>query len=212
MKFLKSFLNKIESVQEAEEFLNFSSKILFCIGILQGILFAFLLGSLSTFYFDPLLMFVFGLVIRFSRSRTASVLLFVYSSIIFIATGLSLLEIIGGVGNNPILALALFLVSIRILYASFKFHFLMKSIFVWKNIWIRNLISIVFAFVTSVILFIFFVFLSRSIGIIQLNNVQGEILLFSFPILYILLLLPFFPWAKKRPMYLPSEKGDLVGT
>lgn len=205
MKLLKRFFAKIESPKEAEFVLNFSSYILFLIGFLQSILFAFLLGSFRNFYMDVLLIFIFGIVIRFSRSRVSVILLCIYSLIILIGTTLTWFGIAAGGGNNIFLALLLLLLSIRTAQVSFQFHKLTDTKLVWKNIWIRHLIAVGFAFILFSSFFISFIIISKFLGITEMNSLHGEIIFESFPISYILLLLPELPWAKKRRMYTGSE-------
>lgn len=205
MSLLKRYFSKIESPEEAEFFLNFSSYILFLIGFLQSILFTFLLGSFRNFYMDVLLLFIFGIVIRFSRSRVSVILLCIYSLIILVGTTLTWFGIAAGGGNNIFLALLLLLLSIRTLMVSFQFHTLKDTKLVWKNIWIRHLIAIGFAFILFSSFFISFIMISKFLGIVEMNSLHGEIIFESFPISYILLLLPGLPWAKKRRMYTISE-------
>ncbi|TGM10777.1 hypothetical protein EHQ81_18345 [Leptospira selangorensis] len=205
MKFLKRFFAKIESPEEAEFILNFSAYILFLIGFLQSILFAFLLGSFRNFYMDVLLIFIFGLVIRFSRSRVSVILLCIYSLIILIGTTLTWFGIAAGGGNNIFLALFLLLLSIRTAQVNFQFHKLTDTKLVWKNIWVRHLIAIGFAFILFSSFFISFIMISKFLGITEMNSLHGEIIFESFPISYILLLLPGLPWAQKRRMYTVSE-------
>ncbi|WP_243401973.1 hypothetical protein [Leptospira haakeii] len=205
MKFLKRFFAKIESPEDAEFILNFSSYILFLIGFLQSILFSFLLGSFRNFYMDVLLIFIFGLVIRFSRSRASAILLCVYSLIILIGTTLTWFGIAAGGGNNIFLALLLLLLSIRTAQVSFQFHKLTDTKLVWKNIWIRHLIAIGFAFVLFSSFFISFIMISKFLRITEMSSFYGEIIFESLPISYILLLLPGLPWAQKRRMYTVSE-------
>ncbi|WP_244241172.1 hypothetical protein [Leptospira selangorensis] len=205
MKFLKRFFAKIESPGEAEFILNFSAYILFLIGFLQSILFAFLLGSFRNFYMDVLLIFIFGLVIRFSRSRVSVILLCIYSLIILIGTTLTWFGIAAGGGNNIFLALFLLLLSIRTTQVNFQFHKLTDTKLVWKNIWVRHLIAIGFAFILFSSFFISFIMISKFLGITEMNSLHGEIIFESFPISYILLLLPGLPWAQKRRMYTVSE-------
>ncbi|WP_244280487.1 hypothetical protein [Leptospira saintgironsiae] len=205
MNLLKRYFSKIESPEEAEFFLNSSSYILFLIGFLQSILFTFLLGSFRNFYMDVLLLFIFGIVIRFSRSRVSVILLCIYSLIILIGTTLTWFGIAAGGGNNIFLALLLLLLSIRTLIVSFQFHTLKNTKLIWKNIWIRHLIAIGFAFILFSSFFISFIMISKFLGIAEMNSLHGEIIFESFPISYILLLLPGLPWAKKRRMYTTSE-------
>ncbi|WP_243396426.1 hypothetical protein [Leptospira hartskeerlii] len=205
MNLLKRFFSKIESPEEAEFFLNSSSYILVLIGFLQSILFTFLLGSFRNFYMDVLLLFIFGVVIRFSRSRVSVILLCIYSIIILLGTTLTWFGIAAGGGNNIFLALMLLLLSIRTVQVSFKFHMLRETKLVWKNILVRHLIAIGLAFVLSSSLFISFIMISKFLGITEMSSLHGEIIFESLPISYILLLLPGLPWAKKRRMYTFSE-------
>lgn len=205
MDLLKRFFKKIETPEDAEFYLNSASYILFLIGFLQSILFTFLLGSFRNFYMDVLLLFIFGIVIRFSRSRVSVILLCVYSLIILIGTTLTWFGIAAGGGNNIFLALLLLLLSVRAAQVGFQFHKLKDTKLVWKNIWIRHLIALGFAFVFSSSLFFSFVFLSKFLGITEIGSLHGEIIFESLPISYILLLLPGLPWAKKRRMYTDPE-------
>lgn len=201
MNLLKRFVAKIESPEEAEFILNFSAYILFLIGFLQSILFFFLLGSFRNFYMDVLLIFIFGIVIRFSRSRVSVILLCIYSLIILVGTTLTWFGIAAGGGNNIFLALLLLLLSVRAAQVSFQFHKLTDTKLVWKNIMIRHMIAIGFAFILSSSLFISFIIISKFLGITEISSLHGEIIFESLPISYILLLLPGLPWAKKRRMY-----------
>ncbi|TGM96071.1 hypothetical protein [Leptospira dzoumogneensis] len=201
MNLLKRFFKKIESTEEAESFLNFSSYILFLIGFLQSILFTFLLGSFRNFYMDVLLIFIFGIVVRFARSRVSVILLCIYSLIILLGTTLTWFGIAAGGGNNIFLALLLLLLSIRTAQVNFQFHRMTDTKLVWKNIWIRHLIAVGFAFILSSSFFISFIIISKFLGITEMNSLYGEIIFESFPISYIFLLLPGLPWAKKRRMY-----------
>ncbi|WP_244283171.1 hypothetical protein [Leptospira neocaledonica] len=205
MNFLKRFFGKIESPEEAEFFLNSASYILFLIGFLQSILFAFLLGSFRNFYMDVLLLFIFGIVIRFSRSRVSVILLCIYSLIILVGTTLTWFGIAAGGGNNIFLAFALLLLSIRAAYVSFQFHNLIGTKLIWKNFWIRHLIALGFAFVFSFSLFVSFILISKLLGITEMSSLYGEIIFESLPISYILLLLPGLPWVKERRMYTGSK-------
>ncbi|MGJ4746834.1 hypothetical protein ACQV5M_10790 [Leptospira sp. SA-E8] len=205
MNLLKRFFAKIGSQEEAEFFLNSSSYILFLIGFLQSILFTFLLGSFRNFYMDVLLLFIFGIVIRFSRSRVSVILLCIYSLIILLGTTLTWFGIAAGGGNNIFLALLLLLLSFRTAWVSFQFHKFANTELVWKNIGIRHLIALGLAFIFSSTLFIFFILISKFLGITEMNSLHGEIIFESLPISYILLLLPGLPWAKKRRMYTGPE-------
>ncbi|MEI1280208.1 hypothetical protein V6Z05_17890 [Leptospira venezuelensis] len=205
MNLLKRFFKKIESPEEAEFFLNTASYILILIGLLQSILFAFLLGSFRNFYMDVLLLFIFGIVIRFSRSRISVILLCIYSLIIFVGTTLTWSGIAAGGGNNIFLAILLLLISIRAMQVSFIFHKIRDTKLVWKNIWTRHLIAIGLAFVFSAFVFISFILISKFLGITKMDPLHGEIIFESLPISYILLLLPQLPWAKERRMYVPME-------
>ncbi|WP_244244868.1 hypothetical protein [Leptospira koniambonensis] len=205
MNLLKRFFAKIESPKEAEFLLNFSSYIIFLIGFLQSILFAFLLGSFRNFYMDVLIIFLFGIVIRFSRSRASVILLCFFSLIIFVGAILTWLGVAEGGGNNIFLTLVLLILSIRTLIVNFQFHTLKDTKLVWKNIWIRHLIAIGFAFIISSSFFISFILISKFLGITKMNPLYGELVFGSLPISYILLLQPWLPWAKKRKMYTGSE-------
>ncbi|GBF37120.1 hypothetical protein LPTSP1_00980 [Leptospira johnsonii] len=113
--------------------------------------------------------------------------------------------IAAGGGNNIFLALLLLFFSVRAAKVSFQFHKLKDTKLVWKNIWIRHVIALGFAFILSSSLFISSVFIAKSWGITEIGSLHGEIIFESLPISYILLLLPGLPWAKKRRMYIVSE-------
>ncbi|TGM94910.1 hypothetical protein EHR05_02300 [Leptospira licerasiae] len=201
MNLLKRFFSKIESPDEAEFFLNSTSYILFLIGFLQSILFTFLLGSFRNFYMDVLLLFIFGIVIRFSKSRVAVILLCIYSLIILVGTTLTWFGIAAGGGNNIFLAILLVLLSFRAAQAIFRFHKWKETKLVWKNILIRHSIAIGFAFIFSTSIFFSYVMISKFLGITEMDPLYGEIIFESLPISYILLLLPVPAWAKKKRMY-----------
>ncbi|WP_367897648.1 hypothetical protein AB3N61_11655 [Leptospira sp. WS58.C1] len=205
MNLLKRFFARIESPDDAEFFLNSASYVLLLIAFLQSILYTFLLGSFLNFYMDILLLSIFGIVIRFSRSRVSVILLCIFSSVILSGTILTLFGIWTSVGNNILLELLLLLLSIRIALASFRFHKLKNTKLVWKNLWIRHLIALGLAFIISASLFISLILVSKFLGITKMNSLHGEVIFESFPISYILLLLPIFPWAKKRRMYSEPE-------
>lgn len=158
----------VESIADAEEAIKIGYQTFYALAAIQAVVlvgvYIFSNGSIFSF-FDPILMFLLAWFIDHKKSRTAALVLGMHTVLVAIVTlgnriGVNLG---GGFGGTNIVLAALALYGIYMgLQGTFKYHKIVGSEVITKNVWRMTGLFFLYNAVFNVVLFGIFISVSLA--------------------------------------------------
>ncbi len=189
---------KVETVADADEAIKICYQTFYALAAIQAIIlggFALFTGTSFVNFFDPVLMLVLAWFIHHEKSRTAAVMLGVYTVFIALSTfGNRIgIDIIGGFGGKNIVLAALALYGIyKGLQGTFKYHRLVGNKVIGKNVWkMAGILLLYYVLVFGILILISDSFSDDALGFVGLLCIFLVSAGTAFRIL---------PWTKNKPL------------
>lgn len=202
---------KVESLEDAQEAMKAAYTSFYAIAGIQTLVILFL-GTTSdtnllTHLLDPIFMVFMALLIQLRQSRTAAVLLLVYSIYIGLITMMARFGApIGVGGKNVVLAIMAIYGAYKGVQGTYKFHVFSKTRTIWKNTFKQT--GIIAAYSISYFVIISLLTIVPEVEALS-DNVLGSIIL--IPVFAIILLGSFHILPGTRNLVLVAIDGQTQG-